>query len=93
MGATRGWASRTRCHSPDSTLALIVSAPAAASETSRCPMNVAGTTTIRPITRTETEAARLARFTVDFSHRWTGMNKTASASAQVSAGTNGSAIR
>ena len=56
-------------------------------------MNVAGTITIRPITKTETDAATLERFTVDFSHRWTGMNRTASASAQVTADTNGSAIR
>ena len=56
-------------------------------------MNAAGTTTIRPIPRTDTEAARLVRFTVDSSHWWTGMNKTANASAHVSAGKNGRAIR
>mgnify|MGYP006197469431 CR=1 FL=1 len=32
-------------------------------------------------------------YTIDSIQRWTGMNRTASASAQVSAGTNGSAIR
>ena len=56
-------------------------------------MIVAGMTTIRPIPTTESDAARLGCFTLDSSYRWTGMNKTASVSAQVSAGRNGRAIR
>ena len=55
----------------------------------RAVLIAAGTTTIRPIPRTESDAARLGCFTVDSSHRWTGTNKTASVSAQVSAGRNG----
>ena len=39
------------------------------------------------------DCCRQVGVTVDSSHRWSGQNKTASASAQVSAGTNGRAIR
>jgi len=41
---------------------------------------------IKPTVRTETAAARLGCFSFDSSHRWNGLNKTASASAQAGAG-------
>jgi hypothetical protein len=87
--ASPGFAWKACRHSPDPALSLIAAAPVAASVANWLPNQIAGTTTIKPIQKTEIKAATLGALSLPSTQRCEGAKIIARAKAQVSAGTKG----